>query len=203
MIRSAALAAAPAATQPLKADNPLLKRLVDTDPGLRSYQADVKLDVAMKSFPYLSPTLTGTAYYARPDRHAIVFNTVPALAEQFKKVYPNVDPPSTWLATYDASILGDAAGTTTFRLVPKHAARVDHLDVAVDDAAATIRGYTWTYKDGGSVAISQTFVTVSGRSVVGSQTGHIELPSYRADVASTFTNYKINAPVPPGVFEGK
>lgn len=181
--------------------NVLFKRMVALNGDLRTYEATVHLDVALKSFPYLSPSLDGTAYYKKPDKEALVFDTVPALAAQFKKVYPRVDPPVQWGSLYDVYVLGDSSGTTTFRLVPKKNGRVDHLDVKTDDANATITSYTWTYKDGGYVAFDQSYKTVDGNFLVDKQNGHVELPSYKADVKSQFSNYRINVSIEDSVFE--
>jgi outer membrane lipoprotein-sorting protein len=191
--------ASPARLEP--ETNVLFKRMVALNGDLRTYKATVHLDVALKSFPYLSPSLDGTAYYKKPDKEAVVFDTVPALAAQFKKVYPRIDPPVEWSSLYDVYVLGDDSGTTTFRLVPKKNGRVDHLDVKTDDTNATITSYTWTYKDGGFVAFDQSYKTVDGDFLVDKQSGHVELPSYKADVTSQFSNYRINVSIEDSVFE--
>ena len=191
---------APAAPVPLDGSNALFKRMIGLNAALRTYKASVHLDVALKSFPFVSPSLDGTAYYRRPDKEAVVFDTVPALASQFKKVYPKIEPPAEWHALYETYVMGDSAGATTFRLVPKKNGRVDHLDVKVDDSNATIVGYTWTYKDGGFVAFDQTFKSVDGNYLVDKQTGHVELPSYKADVTSQFSDYKLNVTIADSVF---
>jgi len=178
----------------------LLKRMVQLNADLRTYEATVHLDVALKTFPYISPSLSGNLYYKKPDKQVVVFDTVPALAREFKRVYPKIDPPGQWTTLYELSVLGDQDGATTFRLVPKKQGRVDHLDVKVDDATATVKGYTWNYRDGGFVSFAQTFKTVNGAYLVDKQTGHVELPSYKADVKSSFSNYKLNVPIADSVF---
>ncbi len=182
------------------ANNALFRRMVALNGDVQSYKADVHLDVALKTFPYISPSLDGNVYYKRPDKQAVVFDTVPALASQFKKVYPRIDPPSRWIAIYDVAILGDANGVTSFRLIPKRNGRVEHLDVKVDGATATVRSYTWTYKDGGFVTFDQTYKTQNGDYLVDKQNGHVDLPSYKADVVSNFSNYKLNVAVEDSVF---
>jgi hypothetical protein len=178
----------------------LYRRMTEINAGLKSYEARMRVDVSMKSFPYLSPSLSGNIFYKRPDKQAIVFDTVPALASQFKKVYPRLESPSQWPAIYTIARVGDANGATTFRLVPRKNGRVEHLDVKVDDATATVTAYTWTYKDGGYIAFDQTFTTVGGNYLVKSQTGHVEIPSYKADVASAFSDYKLNVAINDSVF---
>src|SRR5579883_3416361 len=180
--------------------NELFQRMEKLNADVKTYTASLHVDVAMKSFPYLSPTLDGNVYYEQPDRTAVVFNTVPVLAEQFKKVYPNIEPPSKWLELYDVSVVGDTNGTTWFKLVPKNAARVDHVDVRADDKTATIVAMTWTYKDGGYVTLAQQFGTFAGHLLVNRQTGHIELPGYKADVSAAFSGYKLNVPIDERVF---
>ena len=192
-----------AAATPDVTTNDLYKRMLALNGDLRSYKAAVHVDVALKSFPFLSPSLDGVSYYKQPDRQAVVFDTVPTLASQFKKVYPNVDPPSRWPELYDVSVAGDTGGATTFRLVPKKSGRVAHLDVKVDDATATISAYTWTYTDGGSVAFEQTFKNVGRDYLIDKQSGHVDLPSYKADVVSNFSHYELNVALPNDVFDGK
>jgi hypothetical protein len=200
--RAPTVADAPAAPALLDAQtNALFRRMIALNATLRTYTANVHLDVELKSFPFISPSLDGTAYYKKPDKEAVVFDTVPALASQFKKVYPRIDPPGDWLATYAVYVYADSGGATTFRLVPKKNGRVDHLDVKVDDANATILGYTWTYKDGGFVAFDQSYKSVDGNFLVDKQTGHVELPSYKADVESQFSNYRLNVSIADSVFQ--
>ncbi len=190
----------PAAAQDV-ANNGLFIRMQKLNADLKTYTAVLHVDVAMKSFPFLSPALDGNVYYEQPDRTAVVFNVVPILAEQFKKVYPNIEPPSKWLDLYDVSIAGDTNGATAFKLVPKSAARVDHVDVRADDKTATILSMTWTYKDGGYVTLAQQFGPVGGHLLVNKQSGHIELPGYKADVSAAFSGYKLNVPIDGKVFE--
>jgi len=199
-----AVADAPGLPAPLGAANDALyKRMTQLNANLHTYKATVHLEVAMKSFPFLSPSLDGAVYYKQPDKTAVVFDTVPALAGQFKKVYPRLDPPSTWLAIYDVTVMSDDGTVTTFRLIPKKNGRVEHLDVKADDANATIKEYTWTYKDGGFVTFAQTFETISGNLLPEKQTGHVELPSYKADVTSVFSNYQLNVQIADSVFDEK
>jgi hypothetical protein len=196
-----AWSATPSAIDP--GNNPLYKRMVALNGNVNSYEADVHLDVALRTFPFISPSLDGNVYYKRPNKEAVVFNTVPALASQFKKVYPRIDPPEHWSELYNVASLGDANGQTTFRLVAKKSGRVKHLDVKVDDATATPRSYTWTYKDGGYVTFVQSYTLQNGDYLVQKQTGHVELPSYKADVVSNFSNYRLNVAVADSVFEEK
>ena len=201
MLSPTAFARAEGEAVPLDARSiALYKRVVALNAAVKSYKADVHLDVALKTFPYISPSLDGNVYYKKPDKEAVVFDTVPALASQFKKVYPKIEPPSRWLAVYDVGVLGSVDGATTFRLVPKKNGRVEHLDVRIDETNATIKAYAWSYKDGGTVSFDQSYTSIGGAFLIDKQTGHVEFPSYKADVTSNFKNYKLNVAINDKVF---
>jgi hypothetical protein len=197
-----ALARVPVAADTVATDTDLYHRMTQVNAHLRSYKADLHADVAMKTFPFVSPSLDGNIYYRQPDKEAVVFDTVPALAAQFKKVYPRIEPPALWPTIYNLTILGDDSGVTTFRLVPKKHGRVSHLDVKTDDSSATIKSMTWTYEDGGYVTFDQTLQKQNDNYLLKSMTGHVELPSYKADVSLAYSNYKLNVDIADSVFAG-
>ncbi|HTV74525.1 MAG TPA: hypothetical protein VME66_12590 [Candidatus Acidoferrales bacterium] len=178
----------------------LFVRMCRVNANLKSYKADLHVDTAMHTFPYISPALDGNVYFKQPDSLAVVFAVVPVLASQFKKLYAHIEPPASWSALYAFEILGDDGHLTTFRLVPRKHGRVAYLDVGVDDATATIRAYRWSYEDGGYIAFDQTFTTIDGNYLVNAQSGHVELSSYKADVTSTLSHYQLNVPIDDAVF---
>jgi len=181
------------------ASSALVQRMAAVNPNLQSYTASLHVVIAFHTLP-LSPTLNGSYYFKRPDKQAVVFDSVPILAQQFQKIYPKIDPPATWQERYDVAIQSSNGGTTMLRLTPKRSGRVAHLDVAVDDASAMPSSFTWTYVDGGTVSFDQTYERVGGNYLVRSQSGRVNLPSYNADVTTTFSNFQINVPVPDTVF---
>ena len=175
-------------------------RMQRVNANLHSFQATLHVDVTTHGFPYISPSLDGTAYFEEPDRSAVVFETVPALANQFKKVYPQLEPPSEWPRIYDVTPLADNGTVAQFRLVRKKNGRIDHVDVSVDDATATVSTMAYFYKDGGSISFAQTYDVIDGNYVIKSQTGKVDIPHYSADVASTFSNYRLNVKIDDTVF---
>ena len=175
-------------------------RMLQVNAGLKSYQADLHVDVTTHGFPYISPTLTGKAYFETPDKSAVVFDTVPALANTFKKVYPQLEPPAEWANLYDVTQVSDDGTVAQFRLVRKKNGRIDHVEVTVDDKTATVTGMNYIYKDGGSISFQQTYALVDGDYVITTQTGKVDIPHYSADVASSFSNYKLNVRIDQQVF---
>ena len=175
-------------------------RMQRVNAGLKSFQADFHVDVKVRSFLPLNPSLDGVAYFKQPDKSAVIFNTVPILAQQFKKIYPQLEPPAEWPKIYDVTPVADDGTMAQFRLVRKKNGRIDHVDVTADDKTATVTSMTYVYKDGGSISFQQTYQSIEGNYVIRSQTGKVELPQYKADVASTFSNYHLNVPVDDQVF---
>jgi hypothetical protein len=193
-------AAAPAQNQPGSGD--LYARMQRVNAGLSTYQADVTVAVSTHGPPYISPTLQGKVYFKKPDKNAVVFDTIPLLAQQVKRVVGQMEPPAEWPAIYDVTPGSDDGKTATFKLVRKKSGRIDHVEVTVDDKTATITGMTYYYKDGGSVAFTQTYDEIGGNYLVKQQNGKVDISNYSADVNSTFSNYKINVPVDDKVFQG-
>jgi outer membrane lipoprotein-sorting protein len=197
------LAAAPGradAPAPAAAPSGVFERMQRVNAGLKSYEATIHVDVTTHGFPYISPALDGKAYFEQPDRNAVVFDTVPMLASAFKKVYPQLEPPSEWPRLYDVTPVADDGTTSQFRLVRKVNGRIDHVDVTVDDKNATVTSMTYVYKDGGSVAFRQSYAEIDGNFVLKSQVGTVDLPQYKADVSSTFSSYKLNVKIDDTVF---
>jgi hypothetical protein len=179
----------------------LIRRMVAAQGDVRSYTARVHADVAMHSFPFLSPSLTGTYYHKEPGKNKIVFTSgLPFIAQQFSKVYPQVASPSQWFQLYDVSLENSDGAYATLKLVPRKRGRIDHIDAKIDERTADLVQMRWNYEDGGYATLTQTSSEVDGHRLVTRQTGHLEVPHYDADLTSTFTGFKINARIPDSVF---
>jgi hypothetical protein len=192
-------AAAPAENPSSSGD--LLARMQRVNAGLSTYQADVTVAVATHGPPYISPTLQGKVYFKKPDKNAVVFDTIPLLAQQAKHVVGQMEPPADWPAVYDVTPTGDDGTTASFKLVRKKTGRIEHVDVKVDDKTATVTGMTYHYTDGGSIAFTQSYDEIGGNYLIKQQNGKVTTPNYNADVSSTFSNYKVNVPVDDKVFQ--
>jgi hypothetical protein len=194
-----AIAAQTAGAQVSSSD--LLQRMIANSGGVKSYTASVRADIAMRTFPYLSPTLEGTFYHKEPSHNKIVFTSgLPFIAKQFSKVYPEVESASRWTDIYLISTESDTDGFTTLKLVPRKHGRIDHIDAKIDDKTADVVSLRWNYNDGGYATLDQTYGNVEGHPLVTEQSGHLEVPHYTADLKSTFSDFKINAKIPDSVF---
>jgi hypothetical protein len=179
----------------------LIRRMVAAEGGVRSYTASVHADIAMHSFPFLSPSLDGTYYHKEPSKNKIVFTSgLPFIAKQFSKVYPEVASPAQWFDKYYVSLEGTDGNFATLKLVPRKHGRIDHIDAKIDAQTADLVELRWVYNDGGYATLNQTYGVVDGHRLVTQQTGHFEVPHYNADLKSTFTAFKINANIPDSVF---
>jgi outer membrane lipoprotein-sorting protein len=179
----------------------LLGRMAALNPNLHSFTATMHANVALKSFPFLSVQLVGTYYHKEPDQNKIVFTSgVPAVADQFDKLYAHIQSPSHWHDVYTVSVVSDDGTVTTFRLVPRKHGNVDHIDARASDKTATVVWMRWNYDNGGYAEMNSRYGQVEGNVLVTSQTGHVQEPGYTADITSTIDNYQINAPLSDGVF---
>lgn len=194
-------AAAPQTPSNTTSTSDLYARMQRVNAALTSYQADVVVAVETHGPPFISPTLQGKVYFKKPDKNAVVFDTIPLLAQQAKHVVAQMEPPSEWPEIYDVTPGKDDGTTANFKLVRKKNGRIDHVDVTIDDKTATVTGMTYFYKDGGSVAFTQTYDVIGGNYVVKQQNGKVDIPHYSADVSSKFSNYQINVPVDDKVFQ--
>lgn len=178
----------------------LIQRMAAAD-TVRSYTASVHADIAMHSFPFLSPSLDGTYYHKEPSKNKIVFTSgLPFIAKQFSKVYPEVESPSNWLEKYYVSVESTDPTYTVLKLVPRKHGRIDHIDAKIENGTADLVQLRWNYNDGGYATLDQTYGVIQGHRLVTQQTGHFEVPHYNADLKSTFTAFKINADIPDSVF---
>ncbi len=190
------------AARPSQAAESLLVRMAQVNPNLHAFSATLRAHVALKSFPFLATDLVGTYYYKEPDKNKVVFTSgVPVVAAQFDKLYAHIESPSQWQRVYTVTTISDDGTTTAFKLVPRITGNIDHIDALVDDSSATVKSMRWNYSNGGYAEMTNHYGDVGGYVVVESQTAHVELPGYTADISSTIDNYKFNPALSDGIFQ--
>jgi hypothetical protein len=202
LLAAVASVAVAAPSLPAWAQDDLYARMQRINTGLNSYQSDVSVHVEMHTIPFLNQTFEGKAFYKKPDKAAVEFNTVPVLAGLLKKVVGQIETPSDWPKLYEVTKVSDDGSVAAFKLVRKKNGRIDHVDVKVDDKTATVSEMTYVYKeDGGTIRFVNQYDQISGNYVLKTQTGKVDIPHYNADLNSTFANYKLNVPVSDKVFQ--
>lgn len=188
----------PAATT---AQDDLVTRMSAVNANLHSYTASMKAHVAMTTFPYISTDLNGTYYHKDPDRDKLdITSGLPGIAQQFSQLYPHIVPPSHWNDVYTVAKVSDDGSSTRFKLVPRTQGNVDHVDAVVDDKRAVVTSMTWTYANGGSAEMANSYGTIKGYTLITSQTGRVDEPQYKGTITSTLSDYKINPNIPDTVF---
>jgi outer membrane lipoprotein-sorting protein len=191
-------ASLPAATN---AQDDLLSRMSAINGNLHSYTATMKAHVAMTTFPYITTDLNGTYYHKDPDRDKLeITSGLPGVAQQFSQLYPKLVPPAHWNDVYTVTKVSDDGNSTQFKLVPRKQGNVEHVDATVDDKRAVVSSMTWTYANGGTAQMTNSYGTVKGYTLITSQTGHVDEPQYKGMISSTLSDYKINPDIPDTVF---
>ncbi len=180
----------------------LLARMAAVNANLHSYTVQMKAHVAMTTFPFLTADLTGTYYHKDPDRDKLeITGGLPAIASQFSKIYPHLEPPSRWSEVFDVKLVSDDGKTADLQLTPKAHGNVESIDAKVDDAQATVRSLEWHYADGATATMVNSYERVQGYLLVTAQTGSVNEPSYKGTITSQLSGYKINAPIADTVFQ--
>jgi anti-anti-sigma regulatory factor len=169
-----------------------------------SYQAKIAVVVQLRSFPYLAKTLSGTTYFKRPDNYEVVFDSVPAMAKGFDKLYSDADDATGWERRFVLSSTGektvDGHRDVAIRLVQRVRGMIDYEDVAIDPSTWKIDSMEWHYYNGGVISMSQSYQNVGGFSVLASQHATIRIPYVHAAADAVYSGYKTNVAIDDAVF---
>jgi outer membrane lipoprotein-sorting protein len=180
----------------------LLAQMMNADPALQSYRANVEFSVGLYSFPFLRKTVHGEAFFKRPGHVQLVFSDLPAIAQRFRQVYVGLGSPAEWQRKFDISASEATVGGQTvpkLTLTPKVDRRLKRVDVYLDPRSSLPTTFVWRYSDG-TIRMTQQIVEVDGHSVVTAQAADIKLPGVHAFVNSHLTNVQVNAAFEDSVF---
>lgn len=173
---------------------PALLAKLAADPTTPSqYNAQIKLHVRMRVFPWISITLNGNSAYKRPGLYHFVFKGVPKAAERFSDLAYDLGNAATWPAKYQISLLspGSPGVEPVIRLIPKKRGMVKNLDVSVDAAKGHIDKAVWTRFDGGVISLVQHYNIVGGHEIVAQQDASIDIPHMRAELAAQYSGFDL------------
>ena len=179
----------------------LLRRATDPNPGLQSYTANAQLSATLRAVVPIKKSYPGNVYYLRPKRK-IEFQGVSGPLSKFKDLVTSTPTYEEAAATYSISPLDDNGTESTYLLVPKKTgSRVKSLNVHINDRSALLDRAEWSYNDGSSLSVDQTYQNVGNFRLPAKSTIAARYPAYRVDGTLTFSGYVPNAPVAPSVFE--
>jgi len=200
-VAAAALAASPTPAPPAYASaaanvDSIVDKVIDHDPGLRSYSAVAHLDLRQVSFPYLHPVLDGHAYVSAPGYTTFDYPHTPFYLKGITKVQGAFADASRWLRCYDITVASKSDGYA-LHMVPKVQGEIAYVDVLLG-LEGTIDRAEWRYRENMKdyIALTQTYTTIDGHSVVTSQASDVALHHIRAKGTQTFSNFEFNVPVP-------
>ena len=179
-----------------------LAKAVALNGGLQSFTAALHADVSLHAFLPLSASLDGTTYYKEPNQYKVAITSgLPAMAQQFDRVYPRIVTPAHWEATYVVTVGSDNGSETSVNLVPRTQGNIESINATIDDATGGVTGMRWNYRNGGWASMTQQLAPVSGFLLPVKQQGHVQEPGYVADIGTTLSSYHVNVPIADSVFQ--
>jgi hypothetical protein len=159
--------------------------------NVESYTSHLHVDVALRSFPYLSFHLSGTISFKKPNLYSVHFDHVPWFGKGFEDM--KMDPliPSTWPEHYDITSLTHSGDRTLFEMRDKVNGHVKGVHAEIDGDG--LRVIEWKYLNGGNIGVAVTPTIVDGVPVPATEDADIHLPTYHVVCHATFDDYKIVA----------
>lgn len=182
----------------------VLVRMVAAQSGLNTFSVPIHFDVTVHELVNLPMPLDGMRYFQRPDKEALIMNSVPAVASAFQRLYGGLGTPQTWPTRYDISLnrLASVPGPYELRGVPKKVGNVDHVLFDVARATAVPVEARWFYRNGSTIDLRIQNAQVAGRYWLPSlETVDIAFPQYKASAVAHYGQYSINQPIPSSVWQ--
>jgi outer membrane lipoprotein-sorting protein len=200
--------AAPASAAAEASPSSILAGIASRNPALQSYQARVHVDIRMLNFPWLSPKLDGTSYYKRPGKYEVVFDRVPSYAHGIDKLFGTIDDVAQWVKEWNIAFEGvqNVGGRPLYALRMTKKIYSDQIKDAVayvDPSTYQVARMDWEYRNGGTIAMTQTYRQQGAFNVVSTQHADINIPHVRAVANATYAQYEANVAVSDAVFTGK
>jgi|GEM_PF-1385452 len=173
----------------------VLAKLVADPTTPNQYNAQVKLHVRMRMFPWISITLNGNSAYKRPGLYHFVFKGVPKAAEHFSDLAYDLGNAATWPQKYEITLVSPGSKDTepVIRLTPKKRGMVKTLDVSVDMSKGHIDKAVWNRFDGGVISLVQHYNAVGNHEIVAEQDASINIPRMKAELIAQYSGFDLGA----------
>jgi hypothetical protein len=174
----------------------IVDRLRQSNRELETYQAHVRLEFCLRSFPYFREHLDGTASFQRPSRYQLDLQRVPSYAKGFSRLSAELADPGSWERKYVVSFVGlrgvDGRQDVVLRLVQRVRGQIDHQDVVVNPIYWEVDAMEYHYYNGGTIAMRQRFESIGRFRLIASQDAQIRIPYVKAIAHAEYTDYHTN-----------
>jgi len=203
LLVAAALITAFAGGAPRAAGQPafpeVLERLNQVNPGLVTFIVDQAAQVRLLGL--FRWELRATVYAARPARYKVVVHNMPALLRGLGNVFAGVSSAEQLLADYRATavrrdggahLVVEVAGARPQVNPPAGVAVIDEGRWTVEELCLR---YSW-----GEVCARYRYTVIEGYLLPAA--ARVLVSGIPAQADLTYSNYRLNAPLPPGTFPG-
>ena len=183
----------------------ILAHMVQNRRGLNSFTVPIHFDVTVHKVVSVAIQLDGTRYFERPDREALIMQTVPAIAQPFQKIFSGLGTAETWPQTYDISMMPlrspESSSTYELKGVPKAGGNVAYILLDVSQTTYEPLEARWFYKNGAMIVLGVQNALASGRYLLPkTETIDIDFPAYKAHAVAHYGEYAINTPIPESIW---
>jgi hypothetical protein len=173
-------------------------RMKSVNPTLRTFIVDQVADTRVLAI--FRWRLNTTMYASRPASYKVIIHNPPPLIGRFFDVISDVSSPEQVLANYRGAairpgpnnrLILDLVGVSSSVNPPAIVATIDAAHWVAEDL---LLKYSW-----GDVRVTYHYEMVSGYLLP--VTMRVDIPRYTIAADVTFTNYRLNVPIPPGTFD--
>lgn len=182
----------------------IVAHLVERNPSLENFEAHVRLNARLHTFPWISQSLEGSVYFKRPSNYTVTFTHVPFYAKGFEKIYSDAGDPANWerrfVITRDGERTVNGRRELGLRMVQRVRGMIEYAEAYVDPASWTVSELQYHYYNGGTVAVRQRFGNVGGYNVIVEQEATIQIPHVHATATADYTDYHTNTAIDDAVF---
>ena len=185
-------ATAPASGDPIAPEAArVLALLAERNAALDGYSFDLRVKIAMHTFPWLQPYLIGNGTYERPGRYSITFRQVPALAKNYQKVTGEMLDPASWPQKYAITVGREGSGDVELILHERIKGEITEARATIDTTTGSVKRMRFHYEHGGTIEIVQRSEAVQGFVLPVTQDAEIAMPGVKATAHATFSNYRL------------
>ncbi|TAM75007.1 hypothetical protein EPN44_09775 [bacterium] len=169
----------------------VLALLAERNAALEGYSFDLRVKIAMHTFPWLQPYLIGSGTYEKPGRYSIAFRQVPALAKNYQKVTGEMLDPASWPQKYTISVGRQDSADVELILHERIKGEITEARATIDANTGSVKRMRFLYEHGGTIEIVQRSAGMQGFVLPVTQDAEIAMPGFKATAHAAFSNYRL------------